>query len=209
MSNLLPQPIFETDAKGNITFINRTAQKHFSKSIYHPIFHASQLAATSYVEKFESAIRSILKNGEKIRNEYLFKNSDNVEYPVVVHAHPIMNNNEITGVRGTFFDLTQIKEAESTKNKLIKELGNKNAELERFTYTVSHDLKSPLITIKGFLGLLTSDARKGNVQRMESDIKKDRKCCQQNAEPFGRFVGTLPNRAHSQSTRGYFDEKSG
>jgi len=50
---------------------------------------------------------------------------------------------------------------------LIDELEAKNAELERFTYTVSHDLKSPLVTISGFLGFLQKDARSGDLERLE------------------------------------------
>lgn len=55
---------------------------------------------------------------------------------------------------------------------LISELESKNAELERFTYTVSHDLKSPLFTIRGFLGYLEEDAFSGNRERMKADMQR-------------------------------------
>lgn len=58
------------------------------------------------------------------------------------------------------------------RKNLITELENKNAELERFTYTVSHDLKSPLFTIRGFLGYLEQDALAGNHERLKGDIQR-------------------------------------
>ncbi len=58
------------------------------------------------------------------------------------------------------------------RQSLISELEAKNAELERFTYTVSHDLKSPLFTIRGFLGYLEQDALEGNKERLRADIER-------------------------------------
>ena len=60
----------------------------------------------------------------------------------------------------------------AARKELISELESKNAELERFTYTVSHDLKSPLFTIRGFLGYLEQDALSGNQERLKSDIQR-------------------------------------
>lgn len=67
---------------------------------------------------------------------------------------------------------SELQEELVERKRLIEELGNKNAELERFTYTVSHDLKSPVITIRGFLGFLEQDALTGNMQRLRGDIKR-------------------------------------
>ncbi len=66
-------------------------------------------------------------------------------------------------------ELKERKQIEEEHKALIKELESKNAELERFTYTVSHDLKSPLITITGFLGYLEEDATAGNIERVRHD----------------------------------------
>ncbi len=52
---------------------------------------------------------------------------------------------------------------------LVAELESKNTEMERFVYTISHDLKTPLITIKGFLGMLQKDVREGRHDRLEHD----------------------------------------
>ncbi len=66
------------------------------------------------------------------------------------------------------------KRAEEQTAALVAELEAKNAELERFTYTVSHDLKTPLITIQGFLGLLEEDVTAGDDERMKQDLERIR-----------------------------------
>ena len=66
----------------------------------------------------------------------------------------------------------QLQQEIAERETVSSELENKNAELERFAYTVSHDLKTPLVTIKGFLGLLDKDLVAQDTARVAVDIAK-------------------------------------
>ena len=91
---------------------------------------------------------------------------------VRVYGHPVWDpaRQQLVGIYGAVQDITERKQAEAEREALIRELEAKNAELERFAYTVSHDLKSPLITIRGFLGFVEQDAAAGNLERVRSDL---------------------------------------
>ncbi len=61
---------------------------------------------------------------------------------------------------------------EAEREALIRELEARNAELERFCYTVSHDLKAPLVTIRGFLGLVEQAAERGDAATVRADMDR-------------------------------------
>lgn len=55
---------------------------------------------------------------------------------------------------------------------LEKRVAKRTAELESFIYTISHDLRSPLITIAGFLGHLEKDIGRGEEDRISHYISR-------------------------------------
>jgi signal transduction histidine kinase len=71
--------------------------------------------------------------------------------------------------------------------RVVADLEEKSAEMERFTYMVSHDLKSPLVTISTFLGFLEDDLRVGDTGRIDKDMQFMRTA----ADKMGQLLSEL------------------
>lgn len=97
---------------------------------------------------------------------------DNKVLWLEIYLASLKRDNEVYAIQVIARDITDQKQIEIERENLIQKLETQNAELERFTYTVSHDLKSPLITIGGFLGFLEEDAMKGNTDKLKEDIQR-------------------------------------
>jgi PAS domain S-box-containing protein len=77
----------------------------------------------------------------------------------------IMRHRAETALRNAHAEL-ELRVKERTE-----ELERRTAEMERFIYTVSHDLRSPLITVSNLVGFLKKDLDKGDRQQIETDLR--------------------------------------
>ena len=64
------------------------------------------------------------------------------------------------------------REGEGERQELMARLEAINSEIERFTYLAFHDLRAPLITIKGFAGALEQDLEAGRHDQALRDIQR-------------------------------------
>ena len=116
----------------------------------------------------------LLRHNQQVISELRTIHKDGTIRWVKSYAHPVWDEekNQLVGIYGAVQDITDRKRIEHERENLIQDLEAKNQELEQFTYTVSHDLKAPIITIKGFLGFLGADAQAGDKERIEADIQR-------------------------------------
>ena len=144
--------IIGKDLNGIITTWNEGAEKLFG-------YTAAEIVGTSILllippgrQQEEQDILERIRSGNSVDHfETLRQTKYGKLLDVSVAASPIKDS------KGTVIGVSKVARDISGKKRAEEELSRKNADLEFFTNMVSHDLKSPLVTIKTFLSYLEKD----------------------------------------------------
>ena len=125
----------------------------------------------AFVTKFDKNWDEILKGNVQPTYEYKIIHKNNEHYWLNQKNSLLKDEyGKPVALEGVISDNTIQKTIEIERENLIRELEEKNSDLERFIYIISHELKTPLITIKGFLGYLEEEAMKGDLLQLHQDI---------------------------------------
>ncbi len=113
------------------------------------------------------ALRRKLLSGEtdhfQMNKRFLHKNG-NVRHTLLKAS--LMRNSlgRPTHFLGQVVDITDLKKAEEALTRQNQELAKINAELDRFVYSTSHDLRAPLTSLLGLLNLMEGEPLSGDAR---------------------------------------------
>lgn len=114
LADLLPQPVFETNLHGVLTFANQSAFDYFG---YGPEefaagLHTLHMISPAAREQALNDIQRILR-GEKVgAREYIAVRKDGQEFPVIFFTSLVVRDGKPAGLRGIVMDITERKRAE-------------------------------------------------------------------------------------------------
>lgn len=167
LSEGTPDILFVKDRQGRYLLFNKAAEQVIGKSSAKVIGQQDDcLFPAAEAARIKASDHQVFSSGQVVTFDEKLKTSDGKTRTFHTVKGPVFAaTGEVDGLFGIARDITERKGAEEA-------LKEKNLEVERFVYTVSHDLKSPLITIMTFLSYLEEDLSSGgDTGRIETDLQ--------------------------------------
>ena len=133
MMDLLPQPVFELNLKGEVVFGNKAGYEFFGPQPDDPTKRISALDCfikedqPRIIDNFRKTSQGLLTEP----SEFTAIKTDGTLCPVMVYGNPIMKNGEIVGRRGIIVDISERKKQEQKIIRAKEELERLNSTLEQ------------------------------------------------------------------------------
>jgi PAS domain S-box-containing protein len=150
-----PAYVYILDASSRYMHVNRAYEELLGlsnewlkgKSIY-------EVFPREVASALEANNRKVLESGTRTEFEEPAPLADGVHIYTSIKAPLPDASGRPYAVIGISLDITDRKQAEEDRERLIEELSRSNRDLEQFAYIASHDLQTPLRAVTGFLSLL-------------------------------------------------------
>jgi PAS domain S-box-containing protein len=152
--------------------------------------NVSLLMPSPYRDEHDGYLARFLATGEKriigIGREVVGRRKDGTEFPIYLAVAEIRLG-ESRMFTGIIRDITEAKRAAERQAHLVTSLEASNKELESFSYSVSHDLRSPLRAIDGFSRILQEDY----AGKLDDESRRLLGVIRDNSQKMGRLIDDL------------------
>jgi len=182
MADFLPQTIFEMDLQGRLTFVNRWALEEFGyteEEVARGLSNLDVIVPEDRERAREAALETIAGGGSG--RQYRCLRKDGTAFPVMIHSIPILKEGRPIGLRGIIFNLTELKDAEAERDRLMERLrhSEKMEAIGQLAGGVAHDFNNQLSAIMGFADILMESEQDPALRRFAENIAK---ACERSAE---------------------------
>jgi PAS domain S-box-containing protein len=142
-------------SEGKFLFVNPAYEKAFG---YSPDELLNLQSPDIYedISDRERILNLLKQNDNKAEYEVKLKRKDGSTFWGLCSTRPINFDGKLA-LLGAFIDISDRKQAEEDLKKYTADLEMANRELEAFSYSVSHDLRTPLRTLDGFSEMVIMD----------------------------------------------------